>query len=114
MGVAKRVFQAAPILLAMAFAAGPSLAGNLATFKSVDTDLPTGERMFQGPGSDAINNNCLVCHSAGMVLTQPPLPRPTWQAIVEKMRATYKAPVADEDVGPIVDYLTRIKGIRTP
>lgn len=111
---AKRIFQAASVLLAMALTMGPSLAGNLVTFKSVDADLPTGDRVFQGPGSDAINDNCLICHSAGMVLTQPPLPRATWQAIVEKMRAAYKAPVADEDVGPIVDYLTRIKGAHAP
>ena len=32
------------------------------------------------------------------------------KAEVKKMRQNYKAPVPDEDVKPIVDYLTRIKG----
>jgi hypothetical protein len=42
--------------------------------KSVTADLPFGDRMFpDGPGSEAVNNNCLACHSAGMVLTQPAL-----------------------------------------
>jgi hypothetical protein len=41
--------------------------------KSVNIELPNGDRMFEGPGSDAANNNCLACHSAGMVLNQPAL-----------------------------------------
>ncbi|MGA7804298.1 cytochrome c [Bradyrhizobium sp.] len=97
----------APLLLGAAPAAAASSPLN---FTSVDVDLPFGERMFPGPNADAINNNCLACHSAGMVLTQPSLPRKTWQAEVEKMRSTYKAPVADQDVGPIVDYLAKLKG----
>jgi cytochrome c553 len=106
---AKRLFTVAMTLLATVSMQVPSMAAG-AAFKSVNLDLPVGDRMFQGPGAEATNNNCLICHSAGMVLNQPPLPRATWQAIVEKMRTAYKAPVADEDVGPIVDYLTRIKG----
>jgi hypothetical protein len=39
--------------------------------KSVKIDLPDSDRMFTG--ADAINNNCLACHSAGMVLNQPEL-----------------------------------------
>ena len=35
--------------------------------KSLKLDLPDSDRMFPaGPGSDAINNNCLACHSADM------------------------------------------------
>ena len=83
----------------------------LASFKSVNLELPSGDRMFpEGPNSDAINNNCLTCHSADMVLNQPPLQRQVWQAEVDKMRKTYKAPIAEEDVKPIVDYLARTKG----
>jgi cytochrome c553 len=78
--------------------------------KPVKVDLPDSDRMFQGSGADAINNNCLACHSAGMVLNQPALSRQAWTAEVNKMMAAYKAPVAPEDVGAIVDYLVRIKG----
>ncbi len=86
-------------------------ASPLAGFTSVKLDLPPGDRMFpDGPNSDAINNNCLACHSAGMVLAQPPLPRTVWEAEVAKMRSAYKAPIAAEDIKPIVDYLARIKG----
>jgi hypothetical protein len=110
MGTSRGLHSAA-ILLAMALPNAPSTAaGELPAFTSVNADLPLGDGLFQGPGADAINNNCLICHSAGMVLTQPPLTRAGWQGIVAKMRTAYKAPVADEDIGPIVDYLTRIKG----
>jgi cytochrome c5 len=94
-------------------AASMSLAAHAATafeLKSVKIDLPDSDRMFPaGPGSDAINNNCLACHSAGMVLNQPELSKQAWATEVNKMINAYKAPVAPEDVGAIVDYLTRLK-----
>jgi mono/diheme cytochrome c family protein len=79
------------------------------TLHSVSVDLPASDRTFPGAGADAINNNCLACHSAGMVLNQPDLPRTLWQAEVEKMRGSYKAPVAEADVPAIVDYLAATK-----
>ncbi len=79
--------------------------------KSVTVDLPDSDRMFpDGPGADTINNNCLSCHSAGMVLNQPALPKTAWAAEVNKMINTYKAPVESGDVDAIVDYLTSLKG----
>ncbi len=81
------------------------------TLKSVSIDLPNGDRMFPpGPGSEAINNNCLACHSVGMVLNQPAMPRAAWEIEVNKMINVYKAPVAAEDVPAIVAYLDRTKG----
>jgi hypothetical protein len=80
--------------------------------KSVKIDLPDSDRMFQGAGADAINNNCLACHSAEMVLNQPDLSRQAWTAEVNKMINAYKAPVAPEDVGAIVDYLARVRGAK--
>jgi cytochrome c5 len=81
---------------------------NAVTLQPVNVDIPNRDRQFEGPGSDVVNNNCLACHSAGMVLTQPRLPRAVWQAEVEKMRNTYKAPVDAEDVPAIVDYLANL------
>jgi cytochrome c5 len=82
----------------------------LTGFKSESADLPLGERTFPGPNADAINNNCITCHSAGMVLYQPVMSRASWQAEVDKMRMIYKAPIPEEDVKPIVDYLAQLKG----
>lgn len=82
-------------------------------FKSVNIDLPDSDRMFpDGSGSDAINNNCLACHSAGMVLNQPAMSKDAWKSEVNKMITNYKAPVAPEDAATIVEYLATIKGTR--
>ena len=75
----------------------------------MNIDLPTGDRMFDGPGSDAANNNCLACHSAGMVLNQPALSQAQWRAEVDKMRTAYKAPIDPKDVDAIVDYLVALR-----
>ena len=92
------------------------LLGRAATpmqLKSVKIDLPDSDEMFpDGPGSDAINNNCLACHSADMVLNQPKLSKQAWTAEVNKMVNNYKAPVTPEDVGTIIEYLTTLKGAK--
>jgi len=86
-------------------------AATLTTLKSLKLDVPTSDAMFPaGPGSDAINNNCLACHSADHVLNQPSLPREAWQEVVTKMIMAYKAPVSSDDAKAIVDYLARTKG----
>ena len=79
--------------------------------KNVKIDLPDSDKMFPaGPGSDAINNNCLACHSADMVLNQPAMSKQVWAAEVNKMINNYRAPIDLEDVGTIVEYLTALKG----
>ena len=84
-----------------------------ATLNSEHVTLPDSDRMFPpGPGADAINNNCLACHSADMVLNQPSLSQDTWTRLVHKMINDYKAPVAPEDVDAIVDYLSRTKSVK--
>jgi cytochrome c553 len=78
--------------------------------KSVDVDLPFGDRVFpEGHGADAATSYCLVCHSAGMVLTQPAMPRSAWEAEVNKMRNAYKAPVPEDQVQTIVSYLAGLQ-----
>jgi mono/diheme cytochrome c family protein len=87
-----------------------SVTGGGFTLTSMNVDLPSNERAFPpGPGMDVAQQNCVGCHSVGMVMTQPPLPKATWEAEVNKMRATYKAPIAAEDVPAIVAYLASIK-----
>jgi cytochrome c5 len=81
--------------------------------KSEDVKLPQSDRgLPEGPGRDVVQSNCFTCHSAGMILTQPLLPKATWEAEVAKMRNVYKAQVDDKDVPAIVDYLTAVKGPR--
>jgi hypothetical protein len=101
-----------PLVAAGLLAAVPARAEPALALKSAKVELPDSSTMFQGPGVDAINNNCLSCHSAEMVLNQPALPKAVWQATVEKMIGTYKAPIDEQDVTAIVDYLAHTKGIQ--
>jgi len=99
-----------PITLAVALASFGTQAADKLTMKSVSVDLPAGDRVFpDGPGADVANDNCLTCHSAGMVLNQPALPKAVWEAEVDKMRKVYKAPIDDKDIDAIVHYLISIK-----
>lgn len=75
--------------------------------RSVEITLPQSDRQFPGDGADAINANCLTCHSAGMVLRQPHLPPEKWNEIVNKMIKVYKAPIDPGDVAAIEAYLAK-------
>jgi hypothetical protein len=108
-----RNLLSATILLGVASMPALARAASPSELKPVKIDLPDSDKMFAaGPGSDAINNNCLACHSADMVLNQPALSKQAWAAEVNKMINNYKAPIAPEDVGPIVEYLTALKGAK--
>jgi hypothetical protein len=89
-------------------------AGTVPTaLNSEHVTLPDSNSMFPpGPGADAINNNCLACHSTDMVLYQPSLSKDAWAKIVHKMIINYKAPVAPADIDAIVEYLSRTKGVK--
>jgi mono/diheme cytochrome c family protein len=94
-------------------ASTPALVQQLPAIKSTTVDLPSGDSMFPGgAAADAINNNCLACHSADMVLNQPALPKATWETEVHKMINVYRAPIDEADVPAIVDYLTSIRGAK--
>ena len=85
----------------------PSVSANGFTLTSTSVDLPEDAATYRdGPHAELVNQRCLSCHSASMVLTQPRLTAAQWQATVEKMRDVYKAPIAPGEVPLIVDYLT--------
>jgi hypothetical protein len=79
--------------------------------KSTKVEYPTSDVMFTGAGADAINNNCLACHSADHVLYQPLLSRETWAEVVHKMVTAYKAPISPDDEKQIVEYLAKTKSV---
>ena len=100
-----------PLAIALALALPSAQAKTRIVLKSVEVTFPQSDRgLPEGPGRDVVQSNCFTCHSAGMILTQPPLPKAAWEAEVAKMRNVYKARVDDKDVPAIVDYLTAIKG----
>jgi hypothetical protein len=67
------------------------------------------------PGAALAGAMCYTCHSAEYVLYQPPTsPRTYWQATVTKMQKVFAAPIPDDAVAPIVDYLVKLYGVEKP
>ena len=67
------------------------------------------------PGYAKAQANCTMCHSAEYMRYQPPnAARPYWDAMVHRMKAVFKAPIADEDMPEIVDYLAKTYGNEQP
>lgn len=85
------------------------------TLSSVSAELPADDAVFPpGPNVDLVNQRCLSCHSASMVLAQPKLTAEQWQATVKKMRDIYRAPLGANEVTPIVEYLAARQGVGGP
>ena len=96
-------------------------AGLLALAAPVDAkDLqlpPDGVQLTPSPlpGYAKAQANCTMCHSAEYMLYQPPsAARPYWDAMVHRMKTVFKAPIADEDMPEIVDYLAKTYGNEQP
>jgi hypothetical protein len=52
----------------------------------------------------------LICHSAGMVLRQPPLTQDAWTVEVNKMRNAFGAPLPADQAEALAKYLRSING----
>jgi hypothetical protein len=77
----------------------------------VKVELPANDAPFPPDiGADIASSQCLICHSAGMVLTQPPLKKDEWRAEIMKMRSAYGAPIPDDQVDSLSEYLKNISG----
>jgi hypothetical protein len=70
----------------------------------VPTELPPG------PGRETVAGQCIVCHSLDYILIQPPLSKETWTAEVTKMQKTFSAPIPDDKVPEIINYLVAVRG----
>ena len=67
------------------------------------------------PGYAKAQANCVMCHSAEYMRYQPSnAARPYWDAMVHRMKGVFKAPIADDDMPEIVDYLARTYGNEQP
>jgi cytochrome c5 len=82
------------------------------TLEKESIRLPESAGVLPGnsPGAQAANSYCLMCHSADMVMNQPELSKAGWLAEVNKMKDVMKAPIPEDQVSEIVDYLYSIKG----
>jgi len=67
------------------------------------------------PGYAKAQGQCVACHSAEYMLYQPPsAARPYWDAMVKRMKTVFKAPVPDDDIPALVDYLVKTYGSEQP
>jgi len=67
------------------------------------------------PGYAKAQADCVACHSAEYMRYQPATaPRPYWDAMVKRMKGVFKAPIPDEDMPVIVDYLVKTYGNEQP
>ena len=80
-------------------------------FVGININLPTGSVAFpNGHWSDIADANCLICHSAGMVLRQPPLTVAEWHTEIEKMKSSFGAPITSDQIDPLAQYLASVNG----
>jgi hypothetical protein len=74
--------------------------------------LPFGDGEFPaGPIAKIANEHCLLCHSAGMVYTQPPLSQAVWVTEVTKMVKAYGCPLRDDEIVPLATFMHDQRGI---
>jgi mono/diheme cytochrome c family protein len=84
--------------------------------ETVKIELPPEHATLKpGPGAELATGQCLICHSAEYITTQPPgKPLAFWKAEVEKMRKVYGAPIPDDQINTIAEYLAHSYGSDSP
>jgi hypothetical protein len=88
--------------------AAPAAAGQTAMI-----ELPPGDDVLPDrPNAEAVDRNCLSCHSTETILNQPALSRDIWKAEIDKMRTDFKAQISPDADEAILAYLTSINGVR--
>jgi len=58
-----------------------------------------------GKGFDAVQANCLMCHSFGYIINQGRQSRAFWKGKIDKMIVHFKAPISKQDAKIIEEYL---------
>jgi mono/diheme cytochrome c family protein len=81
------------------------------SWSTVTIELPSSQTIFPpGDGADIANAQCLICHSAGMVLRQPALTEDQWVSEINKMRNSFGALLPADQVAHLARYLHGISG----
>jgi len=58
-----------------------------------------------GKGFEAVQANCLMCHSFGYIINQGRQSRKFWRGKVDKMIIHFKAPIDKKSAKTVTDYL---------
>lgn len=73
--------------------------------------LDENVKLKNGPGKDLVEANCVACHSLDYIqMNSPFLDKKGWEATVNKMIKVFGAPIKEEDVQKIVEYLSKYYG----
>jgi len=87
------------------------LTGSLFAQVKGDVEVPyISYQIKMGKGFDAVQANCLMCHSFGYIINQGPQSREFWAKKIDKMIVHFKAPIQKEDAIIIRDYLYKHYG----
>ncbi|CAM5203060.1 hypothetical protein CDEF62S_00703 [Castellaniella defragrans] len=62
------------------------------------------------PGYQKALQSCTACHTAQYMQTQPASSQAWWTAEVHKMKKAYGAPIPEEDMDAIAQYMYKIYG----
>lgn len=77
-------------------------------FAQVEEDIEVPYISYEiklGKGFDAVQANCLMCHSFGYIINQGPQSREFWAKKTDKMITHFKAPMTKEDIDTVVSHL---------
>ena len=66
---------------------------------------PESIALKAGSGMDQTQTACRMCHSLDYITTQPGGGAAQWQGVVAKMMKVYGAPISEQDVKLIEEYL---------
>jgi len=86
-----------------------SIKGTGSASNKVSVELPVSTALFPArAGADIANSQCLICHSADMVLYQPARTQDQWKETINKMRAVYGAPITADQIDALAAYLSEL------
>lgn len=71
---------------------------------------PETAKLKAGPGYELATAQCMLCHSADYISTQPRLTAGQWRATVVKMQTKYGAPILTDRIDDLADYFARNYG----
>lgn len=95
-----------------ALAKGKHKAAQPMAGETVRIELPAGGDVLPDRRhAEAVDRNCLSCHSTETILNQPALSRDVWKAEIDKMRTVFGAQIDPEADDDILAYLTTINGV---
>src|SRR5260370_29847954 len=83
----------------------------LAHFAATSLNFPASVVAFPAAkGAEIANANCLICHSAGMVLRQPPFTEGEGRSEINKIKGSFGAPIPADHIDELAQYLASVNG----